>query len=325
MSQTIVTFLLFLIPFLIFAALTVLAFRIPRPAIKWLTVILAGFLTIIFGLATILGVIALVKINTPQPNPVSAIKASASPQDLARMQRYATLCGDCHSSNHTAVLDGGAESTIPDFLATVYAPNLTPGGPLKNWSDGEIVRAIREGVDRDGKPLLVMPSEAFHNMSDADVAALVAYLRSQAPVTHETPPKAMAPFGMLLFGAGQVETSVQPPITKPIVGAPEGVTLEYGKYMTDILGCRDCHGADLAGGKPGGNGPPPGPNLTVLVPKWNEADFIKTMRSGTDPTGHALDPEQMPWKSYSTALTDDELRALYLYLHSLPPVVRQAP
>ncbi|MFN8474745.1 MAG: cytochrome c [Anaerolineae bacterium] len=322
MSQTFVTFLLFLIPFLIFAALTVLALRISRPVLKWITVVLAGFLTVVFGLATVLGAIALVKLNTAQPNPVSAIKASASPQDLARMQRYAVLCGDCHSSNHTAVLDGGTESVVPDFLATIYAPNLTPGGDLKNWSDGEIVRAIREGVDRDGKPLIVMPSESFRNMSDADVAALVAYLRSQPPVNHETSPKAIAALGLLLAGAGQVETSVQPPITQPIAGAPQGVTLEYGKYMTDILGCRDCHGADLAGGAPGGNGPPPGPNLTVLVPKWSEADFLKTIRTGTDPTGHQLDPDAMPWQSFNKALTDDELRALYMYLHSLPPTVR---
>ena len=272
---------------------------------------------------TILGAIALVKLNSPQPNPVSTIKASASPQELARMQRYAILCGDCHSSNHTAVLDGGAENSVPDFLATIYAPNLTPGGPLKNWSDGEIVRAIREGVGRDGKPLAVMPSEAFHNMSDTDVAALVAYLRSQPAVNRETPATGLAPLGMLLMGAGQVSTSAQPPISGPIVGVPAGVTMEYGKYMTDILGCRDCHGADLAGGTPGGNGPPPGPNLTVLVPKWSEADFIKTIRTGTDPTGHQLDPEGMPWKSFDKALTDDELRALYMYLHSLPPVVRQ--
>ncbi len=325
MSQTILTFLMFLIPFLIFAVLLFLALRIRRPPLKWIGVVVAGLLTLVFGVATVLGVIAIAKLNSTQPNPVSNIKASTSPQDIARAQRLAILCGDCHSSNGTAVLDGSKESTIPDMLATIYAPNLTPGGDLKNWSDGQIARAIREGVDDEGKPLFIMPSEAFHSMSDADVAAFVGYLRSMPAVNHDTPPKAIAPLGLLLLGAGQVPSAVQPPITQPIVGAPEGVTLEYGKYLTDTVGCRDCHGADLAGGTPGGNGPPPGPNLTVLVPKWSEADFIKTIRTGTDPTGHTLDPEQMPWKSYSTALTDDNLRALYMYIHSLPPIVKPAP
>ena len=79
---------------------------------------------------------------------------------------------------------------------------MTPGGPLKDWSDGEIVRAIREGLDRDGRPLLIMPSDAFHHLSDDDVQNLVAYLRSQPAVQHATPARDMNLLGLILVGAG---------------------------------------------------------------------------------------------------------------------------
>ncbi|MCA1554358.1 MAG: cytochrome c, partial [Chloroflexi bacterium] len=82
---------------------------------------------------------------------------------------------------------------------------------------------------------------------------------------------------------------------------------------------------DLGGGTPGGFGPPAGPNLTAIVPKWTDADFLKTIRTGTDPAGHKLDPEQMPYTEISAATTDDDLKAIYLYLKSLPPVNRVVP
>jgi mono/diheme cytochrome c family protein len=122
---------------------------------------------------------------------------------------------------------------------------------------------------------------------------------------------------MLLIGAGIFPTSVQPPITQPVVAPPAGVTADYGKYLVDVSGCRVCHGENLAGGNPGGF-TPVGPNLTVIVPKWNsDADFVKTIRTGVDPTGHALNPDMMPYKQFSTMYTDDELKAIYLYVHSL--------
>ena len=163
-------------------------------------------------------------------------------------------------------------------------------------------------------------------MSDADVQSVVAYLRSQ-PATpnkpqNDTPSNSLNLLGAIFIGAGFFPASVQAPITQPIVAPSEGTTAEYGKYLVVVTGCRGCHGQDLAGGDPGFG--PPGPNLTAVVPKWSEADFIKTIRTGVDPNGHALDPDQMPWKEYSAFASDNDLKAYFAYLHGLTPINKPA-
>ena len=89
-------------------------------------------------------------------------------------------------------------------MGVLYATNLTPGGPLKDWTDGEIVRAIREGVGQDGRALIGMPSQAYRNLSDADVQALVAYLRSQPAVDNPQPARNLNVAGRALPGRGHV-------------------------------------------------------------------------------------------------------------------------
>src|SRR5207237_211822 len=152
-------------------------------------------------------------------------------------------------------------------LGTLYAPNLTPGGPLKDWSDGEIIRAVREGIDKDGHPLIIMPSDAFHRLSDDDVQSLVAYLRSQPAVNRQTPTRDIGIMGLVLLGAGVFPTADQPHITAPQT-APAVGTPEYGQYLVEITGCAACHGPDLRGRAPGGFGPPAGPSLRAIVPSW---------------------------------------------------------
>jgi hypothetical protein len=82
----------------------------------------------------------------------------------------------------------------------LWAANLTPAH-FKNWSDGEIVRAIREGVGKDGRSLVIMPSEVFHNLSDADVQAIVAVLLAQPAVEPDTPTKQFNVLGAIMAAA----------------------------------------------------------------------------------------------------------------------------
>lgn len=64
------------------------------------------------------------------------------------------------------------------FMGQVATENLTPGGKLAGYTDGEIFRAIREGVDQDGRLLLFMSSLSYRELSDDDIEAVIAYLRS---------------------------------------------------------------------------------------------------------------------------------------------------
>src|SRR5262249_51210123 len=153
-------------------------------------------------------------------------------------------------------------------MGTLYAPNLTPAGEIRDWTDGEIIRAIREGIHKSGRALIIMPSENFKNMSDADVQAVVAYLRSQPASGTASPPARLSILAAAFIGVGMFPTAAQPAITAPIVAPAEGRTPEYGKYLVSVLGCTTCHGENLGGRKPG-MGPPAGPNLTMIVPKWS--------------------------------------------------------
>ncbi len=279
------------------------------------------------GLFVVIGVVYLAgvnRLNQTLNNPPSTLTAATTPDRLARGERLANLCASCHSTTGNPPLDGSKVNLLdsPDgsSLGTLYAPNLTPAGGIKTWTDGEIIRAIREGVGKDGKPLLLMPSEVFHNMSDEDVTALVGYLRTQRAVDHPTPPRDINFIGILLLGAGQLPTAAQSPITDRVTIPPLGATSEYGRYIVGISGCQACHGADLAGGTPTQHGHPTGPNLTVSVTQWSESEFLRTIRTGNNPGGHALNPEMMPWKEFSAAYTDDELKAIYAYIHGLSPI-----
>jgi mono/diheme cytochrome c family protein len=105
------------------------------------------------------------------------------------------------------------------------------------------------------------------------------------------------------------------------VTAPEaGVSAEYGEYMVNTNDCHLCHGPQMNGG------PFPDPTKTKISPNltpggelagWSEEDFINTIRTGVTPGGHELDPEFMPWESYRN-FNDDELKAIWVYLRSLP-------
>src|SRR5258706_439179 len=96
----------------------------------------------------------------------------------------------------------------PPF-GTLWAPNLTQAGEISEWSDGEVIRAIREGVHKSGRALVVMPSEVFHNLSDADVEAIVAYLRSEPAVAPRNPATRLNILAAALIGAGVFTTSAQ--------------------------------------------------------------------------------------------------------------------
>jgi mono/diheme cytochrome c family protein len=302
---------------LFFGWLTTRAWRARRAWVRWPGAILAGLL---MALCTLVGVVALLgvyKLEAPHANPHADIEVAASPERIARGERLAYLCANCHSSAGQLPLAGGTENFV-EALGTLVAPNLTPGGPLKDWSDGEIIRAIREGLDRQGRALLIMPAEYFRYLSDDDVQALVAYLRTQPPVERQTPENRMNLLGTALVGAGVFPTTAQPPSAAPIANPPGGVVPERGKYLVDIAGCRSCHGADLAGGDPQGF-TPVGPHLPAIAAAWSAEDFVKTIRTGIDPAGHAIDPLNMPWRELSAAYSDEELRAIYVYLRTLSP------
>lgn len=324
MIGNLVSLLVLLALVVLFGYLAKRAWGTRRGAIvKWLGVILAGLLTLLVALVFIVATIGFLKVTVPPGNPASTVKVQGTPQQLARGEALAQMCTGCHTPDNKPPLIGGNENfaAIPNgpMLGTIYSPNLTPAGEVKDWSDGEIIRAIREGVHKSGRPLLVMPTNSFHNLSDTDVQAIVAYLRSQPATPHEpkndTPSNSGNLLAMLFLGAGVFDTSAQPRITQPIPDPPAGVNAERGKYLVSVLACQECHGKTLTGGTPGGFAPV-GPNIAQITSNWSEADFINLFHTGMGPDGKAV-TENMPWKDYGK-LSDEEYKSILMYLKTLP-------
>ena len=136
--------------------------------------------------------------------------------------------------------------------------------------------------------------------------------------------KAMLTTGM--FGGVFLPAEIIRHDSRPEQFPTVGETPEYGEYLVVVSGCQDCHGQELSGGKSSDPSAKLAPNLTpggeLVV--WEEADFFKAIREGVTKSGHVLDPEQMPWEHYKY-FTDEELRAMWLYLSNLPKMQTTVP
>jgi mono/diheme cytochrome c family protein len=250
------------------------------------------------------------------PPPLTIVSDSAS---LARGRHLVTtrlLCVDCHSADlgGQVVIDG---MPFGRFVAT----NLTPGGAGATYSDADWVRAIRHGIRPNGKSLLFMPSDVFSKLGSEDLAAVIAYLKTVAPVSRALPPTELGPVGRMLVATNKAPLVMAEQIdhNAPIPAMPpEGETVEYGRYLVSSGGCQACHGPNLSGGKiAGGPEDPPATNITPTgIGNWTESDWFRAFREGKRPDRTDIKPF-MPWKTLG-GMTDSELRALYMYLQTVP-------
>jgi mono/diheme cytochrome c family protein len=208
----------------------------------------------------------------------------------------------------------------------VRAPNLTPGpgSAVAAYKDVDWVRTIRHGVKPNGRPAIIMPSEDYARLTDADMGALVAYVR-QLPAAPGAgtelklplPVMALYGLGMIQDAAAKIDHTLPPPA--PV---PEAATAEHGAYV--VQSCIGCHGPTLAGGRiPGG--PPDWPPAADLTPRadgpmarYGDAQsFAAMLRSGRRPDGSAVSPV-MPFASLKE-LSEVDVNAVYAYLKTLPP------
>lgn len=273
-----------------------------------------------------------------------ALTASTDSSVIARGKYLAygpAHCGTCHvpmdkmidvEKGNLIPLSGGWELTIPP--GSFRAPNITPDQEtgIGKWTDGEIARALRYSINKDGK--CVFPFMPFQELSDEDLTAIISFLRSQPAVKNAVPKTQLTFLGKALMSLGQI-TPDQPKNTPP-KSVKRDTTPEYGKYIAHrVANCFGCHtNRDLKTGKfigepfAGGMEFPPdafsqvksfvSPNLTPdaetgRISGWNEAAFVSRFK-----TGYSY-PSPMPWGSFSR-IDDLELKAIYRYLKTLKPV-----
>jgi len=318
MVGNILGWLVFVLLAVLFGWLVLRAWRAKNAILKWAGVVLSGLLTLALSAVSVVILIGLVKFYMPRNVPVPDLSVAMTPENIQRGEHLAnSFCTSCHSPTNELPLIGGIDlaKDISIPLGSFVSVNLTPGGPLKDYSDGEIFNVLRNGVNPDGRALVFMSTVRARNMSDEDTQAVIAYLRSQPAIDNPTQDPADQPnlLAAFLSGAGMLPEG-QPPVAGVITAPPIGATVEYGEYILSYQDCRDCHGEDLKGGKPGQLAPI-GWNLD-LVKKWTAEQFITTMRTGLDPNGYQMS-DMMPWKAIGR-MDDVELEAMYLYLVSLP-------
>lgn len=264
-----------------------------------------------------------------------------TPERLARGQYLAegvSGCMFCHSEHDWSrrdmpILPGrkgaGAIFPLKDLPGQLVSANLTPDPQtgLGDWTDDEIARAIREGVDRNGRTLFpLMPYERFHHMSDEDLASVVVYLRSLPPVHDTLPPTEIR------FPVNYLIRSVPQPLDGPVPPPDSSTAAKRGAYLVEIAGCVDCHspqknGAPIPGLQFGGGlvldrpwGRVASANITPDpsgIPYYDAELFVQAMRTGYV-KARPLNPI-MPWGTYGN-MTDDNLRDIFAYLQTLKPV-----
>jgi mono/diheme cytochrome c family protein len=292
-----------------------------RNVFKWIGIVLGALAGLIVLAVVIVYVVSGARMNKTYNIQVEAVSVPTDAGSIAQGKHLAVTrgCTDCHSQD----LAGGVFINDP-VVATLYASNLTPGrGGTGGYTDADWVRATRHGIGPDDKPLLFMPSQEFYYLSDVDLGMLIAYLKSVPPVDNELPKNRGGPLGRVLYLTGQVALVPAELIdhTAPRPTAPEpGVTVAYGEYLA--VACMGCHGAGYSGGPIPGAPPDsvPAANITPDqesgIGTWSEVDFFRALREGERPDGSQISPE-MPWKA-TAQMTDDELKAMWLYLQSLP-------
>ncbi|MDX1435537.1 MAG: c-type cytochrome [Anaerolineales bacterium] len=283
---------------------------------KWLLIFLAGLLGIaVAGLVALYVTTNSMLEKVYEVEPVSVHIPSRRPAELTGFQQMmVSFCTDCHGPAF-----GGQIIDDDPLVGMLAAPNLTSGegGIGRDFSDEDWVRAIRHGVDEDGTPLLVMPSNTFNFLNEEDLGVIIAYVKAQPPVDNTLPKPSIGPIGRLFT---LQDPSVLPaetidhtaPISPP---SEPGVTIERGAYVAVL--CEICHGPDLSGGPNASSGL----NLTPAgnLSTWTEAEFIHSIRTGIKPDGTEFDPVEMPWKQIGI-LSNDDLKSIWLYLQGLPAV-----
>jgi mono/diheme cytochrome c family protein len=292
-------------------------------------------------------------IRKPDQRPATAERFEPTPERLARgkyLVQHVTICFDCHGERTTAYgfpvkpgregVNGFVWNPDMQFPGVLAAANITPDADtgLGKWTDGEILRAIREGVDREGNALFpLMPYSHYRSLSDEDGKAIVAYLRTLTPQRYEKPKKALnmpLPF---------IEKFIPKPLETTVPAPDRSSSVAYGKYLATIAACVECHtpkdeqgnalpGKEFAGGwemhAPGGVRVTTAnitPHPSTWMGKAKREEFIARFKSFAHlNAANAPQPENgkntlMPWLTYS-GMTEEDLGAIYDYMKTVPAI-----
>jgi hypothetical protein len=255
--------------------------------------------------------------DVPLPNVTRSTDAAVVARGEHLVHSIAGCAADlCHGGDL-----GGGKPLVMGPVATLCGPNITPGNLGAAYSDGELARLIKHGIKKDGRSVRFMPAQEIAWLPDADVAAIVSYLRTVQPGDRPNGTTVVKTLGKVLDRQEKFIMDVARHIDHSKaeqVSTPEP-TAAYGAHVARL--CTGCHGEHFSGG------PLPGAPSSFAIPlnltpdtsglkEWTFADFDKLMRTGVRKNGKQLDA-LMPveaWKNFD----DTEMQATWAYLQTLP-------
>lgn len=309
-------------------------------------IILIAVTAIIVAIAGLLGYVKLALPNVGNPE---EIKVELNAESISRGMYLANslyVCMDCHSTRDWTKFSGPiVENTLGKggevfnqemgFPGEYYAKNITPYA-LQSWTDGEILRAITSGVNKQGKALFpVMPYLNYGQLDKEEIYSVIAYLRTLPSIANNVPEsKSDFPMNFII--------NMMPQKAKYSNIPDKANKVVYGKYLTTAASCTDCHtqqekgkpldGMEFAGGfkfqlMTGGvvNSANITPDMETGIGSWTEEAFTYRFKLYADSTYQPIVINKgdfntvMPWIMYST-MKLDELKAIYAYLKTVKPV-----
>ncbi|MDO8994719.1 c-type cytochrome [Daejeonella sp.] len=304
---------------------------------------------VLIAIVAIVGLLSYVSFALPDVGDPENITVEITTERIERGKYLANsvnACLDCHSKRDwtkTAgpVIEGtlgqGGEEFNQEFglPGKFFAKNITPYA-LKDWTDGEIFRAITSGVNKDGKALFpLMPHPNYGKSDREDIYSIIAYIRTLKPIENVIPESEPEfPMNFIINTIPQKARFTKiPDQSNPVA---------YGAYIFNSADCSGCHtqkekgnpipGLELAGGYEF-NMPTGGvvrsanitPDMETGIAGWTEEFFVNRFKSYADSTFKPADIKPgefntvMPWAMFGTMKTED-LKALYAYLRTVKPV-----
>ncbi|MEJ7646336.1 MAG: c-type cytochrome [Chryseolinea sp.] len=293
-----------------------------------------------------------ISVALPDVGPAESLTIEGTPERIERGKYLAwsvSVCMDCHSTRDWSKFSGpivpgttgkGGErfDQSVGLPGVFYSRNITPEG-LARYSDGELVRVITTGVTKEGVAMFpLMPYPNYGKMDREDVYSIVAYLRTLEPIASEVPrSKPDFPVNILIHTMPQKAD----PQKRPDASDP----LAYGKYLTGISGCAECHtpfekGKSLREFSLSGNREfrlPDGsvvrsanitPDPMTGIGKWTMAQFVSRFKNYSDSAFvlPVVKPGEfntiMPWTMYGS-MKEDDLKAIFTYLQSVNPITKK--
>ncbi len=312
-------------------------------------------LGIVVAVFVVIVIAAIIYFNAkfPDVGPPQNVTVEATPQMIARGQylaNHVALCTDCHSQRDWTKYSGplipgslgkGGEEfnkAMVGVPGTIYAYNITPAA-IGSWTDGELIRAVTQGVNKDGVALFpLMPYMGFNHLSKNDLYSIVSYIRTLKPIENKIPER------HLDFPMNLIVKTIPPKTFNPSPEPDTSDHLAYGKYLVNIAGCADCHTQQVKGefvkdmAFAGGFifnlpwGTVRSANITpeneTGIGKWTKEQFVDFFKSFVPDSVNKMPIKQgefntiMPISQYA-GMTREDLGNIYTYLRTLKPVHNQ--